>query len=314
MVAHQIDGRQTGDGRSAGQQGNHAGTVGTEIDVIAKMQQYRGRRRTSHKIVGDRFVQLTKLDQAAVNVADRVDPSAARQPARRQHEVQRCGIGGCDTRRTPGWHSGGIEIRADTGPREAANRASHGAHYAASRCARAMLRVRLRAQSRSDRRKPLAKITFPVEAGHIMLFARAIGDTNPVFQDAEAAMQTEVGGIIAPPTFPQAVAQFDPDYPLRWRPGKPWFGSGKTASGVESNPSGGGGLHAEQHFEYHRPLRPGDVLTVETKPGNTWERESRRAGKLTFRERITEYRDQKGELVVTARSVGVTTERPVERS
>src|ERR1700733_8283277 len=166
----------------------------------------------------------------------------------------------------------------------------------------------------NDRRKPLAKITFPVEAGHIMLFARAIGDTNPVYQDAEAAKQSEVRGIIAPPTFPQAVAQFDPDYPLRWRPGEPWFGSGKTPSGVENRPSGGGGLHAEQHFEYHRPLRPGDVLTVETKPGNTWERESKRAGKLTFRERVTEYRDQKGELVVTARSIGVTTERPVEQS
>src|SRR5689334_22010288 len=77
--------------------------------------------------------------------------------------------------------------------------------------------------------EPLAKITFPVEAGHIMLFARAVGDTNPVYQDAEAAKKTEVGGIIAPPTFPQAVAQFDPDYPLRWRPDQPWFGSGKTA-------------------------------------------------------------------------------------
>ena len=55
------------------------------------------------------------------------------------------------------------------------------------------------------------------------------------------------------------------------------------------------------------------MLTVKSKPGKTWERESRRAGKLTFRERITEYRDQKDELVVTARSVGVTTERPVER-
>jgi acyl dehydratase len=160
----------------------------------------------------------------------------------------------------------------------------------------------------------LAKITFPVEAGHIMLFARAVGDINPVYHDADAAKQSEVGGIVAPPTFPQAVAQFDPDYPLRWRPGQPWFGSGKTASGVTERPSGGGGLHAEQHFEYHRPLRPGDVLTVETKPGNTWERESKRAGKLTFRERIAEYRDQNGELVVTARSVGVTTERPVERS
>ena len=57
-----------------------------------------------------------------------------------------------------------------------------------------------------------------------------------------------------------------------------------------------------------------DVLTVETKPGRTWEKESKRAGKLTFRETIKEYRDQNGELVVTARSVGVTTERPVERS
>ena len=160
----------------------------------------------------------------------------------------------------------------------------------------------------------MAKITFPVEAGHIMLFARAIGDYNPVYHDADAAKKTEVGSIIASPTFPQAVAQFDPDYPLRWRPDQPWFGSGKTASGVENRPSGCGGLHAEQHFEYHRPLRPGDVLTVEHRQGNTWERESKRAGKLTFRERIAEYRDQNGELVVTARSVGVTTERPVERS
>ena len=58
---------------------------------------------------------------------------------------------------------------------------------------------------------------------------------------------------------------------------------------------------------------PGDVLTVETKPGETWEKESKRAGKLTFRERITEYRDQNGELVITARGVGVTTERPVDQ-
>ena len=54
----------------------------------------------------------------------------------------------------------------------------------------------------------MAKITFPVEAGHIMLFARSIGDYNPVYHDAEAAKKTEAGGVIAPPTFPQAVAQF----------------------------------------------------------------------------------------------------------
>src|SRR5208283_59102 len=128
-----------------------------------------------------------------------------------------------------------------------------------------------------------------------------------------AANSGETGGIIAPPTFPQAVAQFDPDYNLRPKPGVPWFGSGKTAGGIEGKPPAGGGVHAEQHFEYHRHLRPGDVLTVEMKPGKTWEKESRRAGKLLFRERIAEYRDQAGELVITARSVGVTTERPVDQ-
>jgi len=159
----------------------------------------------------------------------------------------------------------------------------------------------------------VSKLTFPVEATHIMMFARAIGDDNPVYHDAAKAKASEVGGIIAPPTFAQAVAQFDPDYHLRPRNGTKWFGSAKGPSGVEGKPASTGGLHAEQHYVYHRPLRPGDVLTVETKPGKTWEKESRRAGKLTFRERILEYRDQKGELVMTAREVGVTTERPVDQ-
>jgi acyl dehydratase len=154
----------------------------------------------------------------------------------------------------------------------------------------------------------LAKITFPVEASHIMMFARAVGDTNPVYHDAAAGK-----GIIAPPSFPQAVAQFDPEYHLRPKPDQKWFGSAKGPSGIEGKPTSSGGLHAEQHYEYHRHVKPGDVLTVETKPGKTWEKESKRAGKLTFRERVTEYRDQNGELVITARGVGVTTERPVDQ-
>lgn len=152
----------------------------------------------------------------------------------------------------------------------------------------------------------MAKITFPVEASHIMMFARAIGDENPVYHDAAAA-----GGIVAPPTFPQAVAQFDPEYHLRPKPGQKWFGSAATPSGIEGKPPSSGGLHAEQHFEYHRHIRPGDVLVAETMPGKTWEKESKRAGRLNFRERVVEYRDQDGMLVITARSVTVTTERPV---
>ncbi len=164
----------------------------------------------------------------------------------------------------------------------------------------------------------MAAKRFPVEASHILMFARSVGDDNPVYADEDAARKTEAGGIIAPPTFAQSSAQFDPDYGLRPKIGKPWFGSGKNPTGIVREPGsgggggGGGGLHAEQHFEYHRHIGPGDVLTSETKPGKTWERESKRAGKLIFSESVTEYRDQKGELVITARGVGVRTERPVD--
>lgn len=158
---------------------------------------------------------------------------------------------------------------------------------------------------------------FPVEGSHIMMFARAIGDKNPIYHDEDAAAKTEPGGIIAPPTFAQASAQFDPDYFLRPKIDEPWFGSAKEATGVKKSEGGGGGggggLHAEQHFEYHRHLRPGDVLTAVTKQGKTWEKEGRRSGKLKFSESVTEYRDQNGELVITARGVGVQTERPVEQ-
>ena len=158
--------------------------------------------------------------------------------------------------------------------------------------------------------------TFPVEASHILMFARSVGDDNPVYSDADAAKKTEAGSIIAPPTFAQASAQFDPDYFLRPKAGQPWFGSGKNPTGAATRGGGGGGggggLHAEQHFEYHRHLKPGDVLTATSLPGKTWEKEGKRSGKLVFSESVTEYRDQKGELVITARSVGVRTERPVD--
>jgi acyl dehydratase len=174
---------------------------------------------------------------------------------------------------------------------------------------------------------------FPIEAGHVLMFARSIGDPNPVYADPEAAAAGEAGALIAPPTFVQASAQFDPTYGLRPRIGQPWFGSGRNPSGLmrarpEPEPEaaggdkprrsggggGGGGLHAEQHYEYHAPVKVGDVLSATTRRGETWEKEGRRAGKLVFSETITEYRNQDGVLVVTARGVGVRTERPAEPS
>ena len=96
----------------------------------------------------------------------------------------------------------------------------------------------------------MAARRFPVEAGHVLMFARSLGAADP-----EGGLPA--AGDPAPPTFTIASAQFDPDYPLRPRPGVPWHGSGGDAGLVKE---GAGGLHAEQHFTYHRPVRVGDVL------------------------------------------------------
>ena len=138
---------------------------------------------------------------------------------------------------------------------------------------------------------------FPVEAGHVLAFARALGAPDPPDGLPGA-------GDAAPPTFAIAGAQFDPEYPLRPRPDMGWHGSGGDAGLVTE---GAGGLHAEQHFPYHRPIRVGDVLVPSTRPGEAWEKQGR-SGRLYFRERITEFRDEAGRLVVTARSVSVQRE------
>jgi hypothetical protein len=128
----------------------------------------------------------------------------------------------------------------------------------------------------------------------VLSFARALG------QDGELGDVARV-----PVTFPIAVVQFDPRWPLRPRPGQPWAGSGRSAG---ERRSGGGPLHAEQEFEYRRPLRVGEVLRVRTVPGRTWQKEGRR-GTLRFTERVSEYVDEGGELVIRATTVAVRTEK-----
>ena len=122
---------------------------------------------------------------------------------------------------------------------------------------------------------------FLVEASHIMMFARSVGDANPIYHDEDYAKKQSL--VVLTPTFAQSSAQFDQTAFLRPKiGGEGWFGSGKDPSGSKpSKDSGGGGggaamgLHAEQHFEYHKPVKAGDVLTATTKPGNTWEKESK---------------------------------------
>jgi acyl dehydratase len=157
-----------------------------------------------------------------------------------------------------------------------------------------------------------AGIAFPIELGHVMLFARAVGDPNPIYHDATYAAQTALGHVTAPPTFTEALQHYIPDYPFRPYVGKPWIGSAAAPTGVQAPSESRPVLHAEQHFTYHRPIVVGEVLTATSRAGDEYDKQGRRGGRLIFSEVITEFRDPHGELVVTSRQVGVETQQTVE--
>jgi acyl dehydratase len=158
---------------------------------------------------------------------------------------------------------------------------------------------------------------FPVERTPILAFAAALGETNPIYWDEVRARETPLGGVIAPPTFAVASAHWNPDYGLRAirripAPAREQAPREATAGRGEAGGGSARLLHGEQRFVYHQPMRPGMRLRITTRPGRAWEKEGRRGGKLRFRETVSEYRDERGELVVTATSVGIVTEKAVE--
>jgi acyl dehydratase len=153
---------------------------------------------------------------------------------------------------------------------------------------------------------------FPVEKGHIMAFARSLGGVNPAYFDEEYAASLGVSSVIAPPTFTQASVRFAPSHAFRSNHGE----ASPHDDGADvhhlSEVGGGTFFHAEQHFEYRRAVVAGETLRVVSRSGTTWEKEGRRGGRLSFSESFIDYFDQDGEIVVTARTVGVRTSRVVE--
>jgi peroxisomal enoyl-CoA hydratase 2 len=154
----------------------------------------------------------------------------------------------------------------------------------------------------------------PVETGHILTFARAIGDDNPAFVDADAARSAGFPDVVAPPTFVEAGAHFDPHSIVRPLDGEPWFGSAAEPSGdpQHARREPGSTFHAETHFDYYRPyIVAGDVLTATERPGRNWSKVGRRGGTLGFKDWSVDYTDAAGNLAVTARTVAVTTTEKV---
>ena len=125
---------------------------------------------------------------------------------------------------------------------------------------------------------------FPIEAGHVLQFRRAIGETT----SSEGA---------PPPTFAMAADHFDPAY--RRRPGDP------SRAVVEA---AGALFHVEQRFEYHRHPRIGERLVAHRVEPRRWTKQGRRGGRLDFVELVTEVHDDAGQPVVTTTWLDVATE------
>ena len=135
---------------------------------------------------------------------------------------------------------------------------------------------------------------FPIEWSKVSEFARAIKDPNPVYYDAAIA-EKECGGIPIPPTFLQAAAfwqneESSPrlDFDLRRI------------------------LHGEQEFEFFKPIFVGDLLTGVARLADIIEKEGGRGGKMTMMIMETEYTNQRGDKVATARSTLIETGQVVK--
>jgi acyl dehydratase len=157
---------------------------------------------------------------------------------------------------------------------------------------------------------------FPVEAGHILQFARAIGDPNPVYTDAAHARSLGFADVLAPPTFYEAGAHFDPDDSCRPQLSPPWWGSSGVPTGDPAREARNPGttLHAETHVTYARHVCAGEVLAARDRPGRTWTKVGKRGGELVFRDWYVDYRDGAGagDVVLTARTVAVTTAQKLD--
>lgn len=103
-----------------------------------------------------------------------------------------------------------------------------------------------------------AETTHEVDRVSIKWFAKAIGETNPIYFDLGAARKEGFADIPAPPTFPTTFRD-DQDAKLRDEVG---FDFRKL-------------VHGTQEYEISRPLVAGDVLKVKSRVADIYTKEGK---------------------------------------
>jgi len=129
-----------------------------------------------------------------------------------------------------------------------------------------------------------------VERGLLRLFARAIGETDPIFFDDEAARKAGYRGVVAPPTYLYCLSEDVPDP-----------NAAIHAFGLDPADC----VHAEQEIEQLRPICAGDRLHGETRIEDAFEK---KGGLLKFVVTATRFTDPAGMLVGRLRTTIIASE------
>lgn len=126
--------------------------------------------------------------------------------------------------------------------------------------------------------------TAEVEKGRLKFFAKAIGETNPVYTDEVAALEAGYRALPAPPTFTMVLDmegdEFLPFLDLL-------------------NMDIARILHGTHEFEYFAPICAGDRITVTGRIADMFEK---KGGALEFVVMEYTYTNQDGVLAVKARN------------
>jgi acyl dehydratase len=134
--------------------------------------------------------------------------------------------------------------------------------------------------------------TLLVTRSRLRLFAKATGQTDPIFVDLDAAQRAGHRDLPVPPTFFFGVDLEVPD---------PF--DHLTAYGVDLRAV----LHGEQEFAYHRLAYAGDELSSSSKVVDVYEK---KGGALRFLVTELPVTDQDGTVVVTMRNTLVVRALP----
>lgn len=129
--------------------------------------------------------------------------------------------------------------------------------------------------------------SVPVDASRLRLFAKATGQTDPVYLDESAARDAGHPALPVPPTFLFCLEMESPD-PAAVR----------NLLGLDYRRL----LHGEQRFVYHHMAYAGDTLTFEQRIEDIYDK---KGGALEFVVRGTRVSNQRGEHVADLRSVTV---------